>query len=101
MEQQGCALFALCSTGLHKTHLRLPMQSAWSWCQGSGATQGAMRRAAAAVVNHDTVNQASQIASAAPVVAPVDPGLSAHIATVLDAAQHAAHQVKTVLLLSV
>lgn len=60
-----------------------------------------MRRAAATVVNHDTVNQASQVASAAPVVPPVDPGLSAHIATVLDAAQHAAHQVKTASLLSV
>ena len=59
-----------------------------------------MRRAAAAVVNHDTVNQASQVASAAPVVPPVDPGLSAHIATVLDAAQHAAHQVKTASLLA-
>jgi len=56
---------------------------------------GAMRRAAAAVVNHDTVQQATQAAAAVPIVPPVDPGLSAHIATVLDAAHHAAQQVRS------
>lgn len=53
---------------------------------------GLMRRAAAAIVNHDTVTQAAQAASAVP-VPPVDAGLTAHIATALDAAQHVAHQV--------